>query len=78
MLISIKLCTHIERIDGEVAEIPRMLQLSQFIMGEFPLHYNVDSFCASEIVCRYHEVSTSIARVWQILCSKYPFYHGNY
>jgi hypothetical protein len=33
MLISIKLCTHIGRIDGEVAEIPRVLQLSQFILG---------------------------------------------
>jgi hypothetical protein len=43
--IYIKLCTHIVRIDGEVAEIPRMLQLSQFI-----LVYKVDSFCASEIV----------------------------
>jgi hypothetical protein len=28
-----KLCTHIGRIDGEVAEIPRMLQLSRFILG---------------------------------------------
>jgi hypothetical protein len=27
---------------------------------------------------RYHEVSASIARVWQILCSEYPFYHGIY
>jgi hypothetical protein len=42
MLICIKLCTHIGQIDGEVAEIPRMLQLS--------LHYNVDSFGSSEIV----------------------------
>jgi hypothetical protein len=33
MLISIKLCTHIGQIDGEVAEIPRMLQLSQLILG---------------------------------------------
>jgi hypothetical protein len=33
MLISIKLCTHIGQIDGEVAEIPRILQLSQFILG---------------------------------------------
>jgi hypothetical protein len=34
MLIYIKLCTHIGRIDGEVAEIPRMLQSShdQFIL----------------------------------------------
>jgi hypothetical protein len=32
MLIYIKLCTHIGRIDGEVAEIPRMPQLSQFIL----------------------------------------------
>jgi hypothetical protein len=30
MLIYIKLCAH---IDGEVAEIPWMLQLSQFIVG---------------------------------------------
>jgi hypothetical protein len=27
------LCTHIGQIDGEVAEIPRMLQLSRFILG---------------------------------------------
>jgi hypothetical protein len=33
MLISIKLCTHIGQIDGEVAEIPRMLQLSESILG---------------------------------------------
>jgi hypothetical protein len=33
MLICIKLCTRIGRIDGEVAEIPRMLQLSRFILG---------------------------------------------
>jgi hypothetical protein len=33
MLIYIKLCTHIGRIDGEVAEILLMLQLSQFILG---------------------------------------------
>jgi hypothetical protein len=33
MLIYIKLCTHIGQIDGEVAEIPRMLQLSQLILG---------------------------------------------
>jgi hypothetical protein len=33
MLIYIKLCTHIGQIDGKVAEIPRMQQLSQFILG---------------------------------------------
>jgi hypothetical protein len=33
MLICIKLFTHIGQIDGEVTEIPRMLQLSQFILG---------------------------------------------
>jgi hypothetical protein len=33
MLIYIKLCTHTGRIDGEVAEIPRMLQLIKFILG---------------------------------------------
>jgi hypothetical protein len=49
MLISMKLCTHIWRIDGEVADIPRMLQLSQFILGN-SLNISVDSFCASEIV----------------------------
>jgi hypothetical protein len=39
--------------------------------GKFPLHYNFDSFCASEIVMW---ISRSIARLWQILCSEYPFY----
>jgi hypothetical protein len=46
----IKLSTHIERIDGEVAEIPRLLQLSQFILGNshyiitwtVSAHLNVD------------------------------------
>jgi hypothetical protein len=33
MLICIKLCTHIGQTDGEVTEIPRMLQPSQFILG---------------------------------------------
>jgi hypothetical protein len=33
MLIGIKLCTHIGQIDGEVTELARMLQLSQFILG---------------------------------------------
>jgi hypothetical protein len=37
MLIYIKLCTHIGRIDVEVAEIPRMLLRSQFILGN-PLY----------------------------------------
>jgi hypothetical protein len=41
---------------------------------EFPLHYNVDSFCASEIT-KFLRV---FARVWKILCSEYPFYQGNY
>jgi hypothetical protein len=50
------------RIDGEVADIPRMLQLS-VISGEFPLHYNVDSFCASEIL-------TSILQSFCEYCSR--------
>jgi hypothetical protein len=33
MLIYIKLCTNIGQIDGEAAEIPRMMQLSPFILG---------------------------------------------
>jgi hypothetical protein len=69
MLICIKLCTHIGQIDGEVTEIPRMLQLSQFILGNSLYMKSQRS---------YHEVSVSIAHVWQMLCSEYPFYHGNY
>jgi hypothetical protein len=58
MFISIKLCTGapIGRID-EVTEIPRMLQLSQFILGNS--HYII-----ALTVDRYHEVSASIARKW--------------
>jgi hypothetical protein len=37
MLIYIKLCTHIGRIDVEVAETPQMLPRSQFIL-ENPLY----------------------------------------
>jgi hypothetical protein len=33
MLICIKLYTNIGQIDGEVTELPRMLPLSQFILG---------------------------------------------
>jgi hypothetical protein len=51
MLIYIKLCAHIGQIDGEVAEIPQMLHAAESVhSGEFLLHYNIDSFCASEIV----------------------------
>jgi hypothetical protein len=76
MLISIKLCTHWanrwwSRWDTTDAAVESVHS------GEFPLHYNVHSFCASEIVT-YIEVSASIARVCQILCSEYPFNHGNY
>jgi hypothetical protein len=72
MLISIKLCAHWanrwwSRWDTTDAAVESVHS------GEFPLHYNVDSFCASEIV-----VSASIARVWQMLCSEYLLYHGNY
>jgi hypothetical protein len=49
MLISIKLCTHIGRIDGEVADATDAA-VESVHSGEFPLHYNVDSFCVSEIV----------------------------
>jgi hypothetical protein len=45
----IKLCTHIGRIDREVADTTGAAVESDH-SGEFPLHYNVDSFCASEIV----------------------------
>jgi hypothetical protein len=69
---------HIWRIDGEVTEISWMLQFSQFILGNplYIVHYNVSVHLKSQR--RYHEVSASIARMWQMLCSEYPFYHGNY
>jgi hypothetical protein len=49
MLISIKLCTHWanrwwSRWDTTDAAVESVRS------GQFPLHYNVDSFCASEIV----------------------------
>jgi hypothetical protein len=79
MLISIKLCNHIiGRIDGELAEIPRMLQLSQYILGNslYIRTLTVSAHLKSE--GRYHEeVSASIARMWQMLCSEYPFYAQN-
>jgi hypothetical protein len=78
MLICIKLCTHIGQIDGEVTEIPRMLQLSQFILGNSLYIITLTVSAHLKSYRRYHEVSASIARVWQILCSEYPFYHGNY
>jgi hypothetical protein len=56
MLISLL----IGQIDGEVAEIPRMLQLSQFILGN---SLYVDSFCASEIV-------TYVTKFLRVLCSR--------
>jgi hypothetical protein len=69
MLICIKLCTHIGQIDGEVTEIPRMLQLSQFIQG--------NSLYIITLTVSAH-LKSSIAHVWQMLCSEYPFYHGSY
>jgi hypothetical protein len=47
MLICIKLCTHIGQIDCEDTTDAAVESVHS---GEFPLHYNVDSFCASEIV----------------------------
>jgi hypothetical protein len=41
--------------------------------GDFPLHNNIDSFCASEIVTWISQSSASIARVWQMLCSVHRF-----
>jgi hypothetical protein len=78
MLICIKLCTHIWQIDGEVTEIPRMLQLSQFILGNSLYIITLTLSAHLKSQRRYHEVSASIARVWQMLCLEYPFYHGNY
>jgi hypothetical protein len=63
MLISIKLCTHY----GEVAEIPRMLQLSQFILGN-SLHSsmsnsnNVDSFFSSTGITSNDSTDTLIVQ----------------
>jgi hypothetical protein len=79
MLISVKLCPHIGQIDGEVTDIPRMLQLSQFpILGNSLCIITLTVSAHLKSWRRYHEVSASIARVWQMLCSEYLCYHGNY
>jgi hypothetical protein len=70
-----KCCTHIGRIDEKSM---RYQGCCSWVSSFWAFPSTFDSSAHLKSQRRYHEVSASIARVWHILCSEYPSYHGSY